>query len=151
VSVVCHDVHVGADCCSVDIASPACQEAALVAVEALAGSSMSHESLRLVWFDGPVPAVPTYLGRRRRLPHRNEAVTGGEVNGRLDRWLEEYPMRHDQSSIRPHGRVSSCGSEVPATTMSLLDIAEMRLPVEVLMWTVLGVGERNAHEAQRAG
>jgi acetylornithine deacetylase/succinyl-diaminopimelate desuccinylase-like protein len=77
------------------------------AVIAKPGWSVSAEEVGLAWFDVTVHGTHTYVGSRHRLPYRNPIVAAGQVIERLERWFEEYAVRHTGGTVSPQGIVAA--------------------------------------------
>jgi len=81
-----------------------CTDHALIAKP---GWNVSHEEVGLAWFDVVVPGIHTYVGSRHRLPYANPVVLAAEVIRRLERWLQDYPARHEVGTMLPQGIIGS--------------------------------------------
>ncbi|GLZ46908.1 hypothetical protein Acsp06_30930 [Actinomycetospora sp. NBRC 106375] len=77
------------------------------AVIAKPGDFVAHDEVGLAWFEVTVPGIHTYAGSRHRLPYRNPIVAAGEVAGRLERWLADYPARHRTATAAPQGVIGA--------------------------------------------
>lgn len=103
------------------------------AIIAKPGWHVSHEEVGLVWLDVRVPGVHTYVGSRHRMPYRNAVVAAGVVAQRLEEWLEHYAERHEHSTMRPQGIVSSVTGGLPH--LAAATPAEVRLRLDLRLTT----------------
>lgn len=101
------------------------------AVIAKPGWHVSHEEVGLVWLDVLVPGIHTYVGSRHRLPYRNAVARAGEVATHLENWLAEYAARHEHSTMRPQGVVSSVAGGFSRLAASTPALVRLRLDVRL--------------------
>ncbi|QLQ09296.1 MAG: deacylase [Nocardioidaceae bacterium] len=101
------------------------------AIIAKPGWNVSHEEVGLVWLDVLVPGIHTYVGSRHRLPYSNAIAVAGKVTERLESWLEEYAARHEHSTMRPQGIVSSVAGGFERLAAATTAAVRLRLDVRL--------------------
>jgi acetylornithine deacetylase/succinyl-diaminopimelate desuccinylase-like protein len=101
------------------------------AVIAKPGDFVAHDEVGLAWFEVTVPGVHTYAGSRHRLPYRNPIVVAGELAGRLEQWLAEYPARHRTSTAAPQGVIGSVAGGWERMLAVTPAVCRLRLDVRV--------------------
>jgi acetylornithine deacetylase/succinyl-diaminopimelate desuccinylase-like protein len=101
------------------------------AVIAKPGDFVAHDEVGLAWFEVTVPGVHTYAGSRHRLPYRNPIVAAGELAGRLEAWLAEYPARHRTATAAPQGVIGAVAGGWERMLAVTPALARLRLDLRV--------------------
>lgn len=89
------------------------------------GYSVQWEEVGLCWFRIRVHGVQSYAGRKHLVPENNPILHAAKVIPLLERWLQDYSIRHSSGLVQPQGVIGAVQGgwpNKPAFTPAACDI-----------------------------